>query len=157
VPIHDRLLLTGRVNLAGMSEADPDRGEGEYPTDLTAWRRMIESQMRVLDERVTELFEKGSPAQRDEIADRRTRADSLGDEFYDLAMRVLWLEHRAGEPMSIVDEIMAKSAREERRRPFGGGRRFAEYNKAMAEAERIGHREPIDEFVRRLRAGEFDQ
>jgi hypothetical protein len=39
----------------------------------------------------------------------------------------------------------------------GRGRRLKAFEKAKTEAEAAGHRGPIDDFVRRLKAGEFER
>jgi hypothetical protein len=86
------------------------------------------------------------------------RSEYLEAAVHDLNMRILWLEKLVGVPMSVVDRIIADEAYKRRRAPSEMARRCMEAGReAMAEAERVGHRGPIDRFVRRLKAGEFDQ
>jgi hypothetical protein len=76
------------------------------------------------------------------------------EELRGLHERVLMLEAGFKAPMSIANGLIAQ-ALDERRRAHAY--RVEALNKAKVEAERVGHRGPVDDFVRRLKAGEFDQ
>jgi hypothetical protein len=93
------------------------------------------------------------PARLERIEARQLDLDKrLGD----LGVRLLWLEAKLDVPMSIVDKAMADHfARERRER---GARATAQHLaglQAMAEAEHTGSHKPIDDFVARVKAGEF--
>jgi hypothetical protein len=72
--------------------------------------------------------------------------------LYELGMRVLCLEKKAGMPMSIADEMIADHTLARRRAAVEKSRRRIEaYREAKAESERSGSPEAIDRFVRELR------
>jgi hypothetical protein len=74
-----------------------------------------------------------------------------------LADRILILEAGLSTPLSYVERLSAEAALVRRRAPHEASRRIvAGYRAAQAEAERTGTDRPIDAFIRRVRAGEFD-
>jgi hypothetical protein len=84
--------------------------------------------------------------------------DEILERVRALEERVLMLEagHRA--PLSYVDQIIAQSLDEKRGEPHEDARRRLEaFKRAEAEAERVSHLGPIDDFVRKLKRGEFDR
>jgi hypothetical protein len=82
----------------------------------------------------------------------------LQEILRDINIRLLWLEVLAGAPVSYVDRLFAGEMDARRRAPHEEARRRVEaFRKAEAEAARVGHRGPIDKFVRELKAGESDR
>jgi hypothetical protein len=75
----------------------------------------------------------------------------------DFADRILVLESKADIPVTFLDRVRLKGIEQaqERERECRGRRQEA-WAKAQAAAESAGHRGPIDGFVRRLKAGEFE-
>jgi hypothetical protein len=83
--------------------------------------------------------------------------DDLTQRVRALEDRVLMLEAGLRAPMSPMDRQIAKAFDQKRWEPHEEARcRLEAFRKAQAEAERLGHRGPIDAFMRRLNAGEFD-
>jgi hypothetical protein len=71
----------------------------------------------------------------------------------DLRNRVLMLEAGYRAPLSI-----ALSLDEKRWEPHEDAqRRHEAFKRAETEAERVGHHGPVDNFMRKLKAGEFDR
>jgi hypothetical protein len=85
------------------------------------------------------------------LADLKTMALSLAE-------RVLVVESLTdGIPLSTADHLIARRALAGRRAPHEEVRlRVRAFRRAQAEAETTGSREPIDRFLQRLKAGEFD-
>jgi hypothetical protein len=76
----------------------------------------------------------------------------------DLSNRVLMLEAGYRAPLSHVDRSIARSLDEKRWEPHNDAqRRLEAFKRAETEAERVGHRGPVDNFMRKLKAGEFDR
>jgi hypothetical protein len=74
-----------------------------------------------------------------------------------LCDRVLMLEAGFKAPLSYVDRQMAEALNKKRWEPHDAKRRFELFKQAEAEAERVGHRGPIDDFVGKLMRGELDR
>jgi hypothetical protein len=86
------------------------------------------------------------------------RLERLEEMSIELDYRLLWLEDRAGVPMSIIERLIAQRAVEQRRRPSQDrDLRLEAFRGALAEAERTGTNAPIDRFVQKLKAGGFGQ
>jgi hypothetical protein len=80
--------------------------------------------------------------------------ERLDAALADINARLIWLEIKAGVPMSQLDRMIAKAMDARRRAPIEQARRNIEaFHEAEAEAERAGHRGPIDRFLQRLKAG----
>jgi hypothetical protein len=78
------------------------------------------------------------------------------EALYEIATRLLCLEHAAGMPMSYIDKVLAEETIKRRRERIEADRRrleakHAAYRKACAEMERTGSREPMDRFVAELK------
>jgi hypothetical protein len=78
--------------------------------------------------------------------------------LHDINLRLLFLEKTFGIPIPYVDKILADTRHAQRMRGLQGATLGAltALSEAKAEAERTGSRRPIDEFVARLKAGEFE-
>jgi hypothetical protein len=89
-------------------------------------------------------------------AARFTHAD-LEQMVFALSDRRLVVEDRLGLPLSVVDRIQVEGViRRKEEARLAEARRNDAFREAKAEAERVGHRGPLDEFTRRLHAGEFE-
>jgi hypothetical protein len=85
------------------------------------------------------------------------RGERIEAMLLDLHERVSVIELTFNLPMSFLDRTIAEKAIERRAEAEETRRRRLEaFEKAKAEVERAGHRGPIDDFVRRLKAGEFE-
>jgi hypothetical protein len=75
-----------------------------------------------------------------------------------IADRLLVLEDKVGVPITYIERLRLRDlGRILGRERESRGRRQEAWAQAKAEAERVGHRGPIDDFTRRLKAGEFDR
>jgi hypothetical protein len=88
--------------------------------------------------------------------------DSAFEMLRDIARRLLIVEAKLGLPMSYIDQIMVQDIlkRQEERRAAHEQEtadKIAALHEAEAEAERVGHRGPLDAFTLRVRRGEFDR
>jgi hypothetical protein len=71
--------------------------------------------------------------------------------------RLVVIEDRLGLPMSAVDRAIARDiARRREEALLADARRNEAFRQAQAEAEKVGHRGPLDIFTRKLNAGEFE-
>jgi hypothetical protein len=94
--------------------------------------------------------------------DLSARLDRVEAELYEalgaFSVRLSIIEDKLGLPMSYVDRIFAQH--EVKRRQTAREaviRRDEAFHKAEAEAARVGDNGPLDRFVQRLKAGEFDR
>jgi hypothetical protein len=95
------------------------------------------------------------------LAPLEAEVHTLRGENWDLQQRVTWLELQHGVPVACIDAVMATKMgkeREEHWREENERRERVreEFVKARDLAEMVGHRGPLDEFTRRIHAGEFD-
>jgi hypothetical protein len=79
----------------------------------------------------------------------------------DISLRLLQVEAALDFPMSIAEHCIATKALADRKAALDASRqanleRNKAFHRAEAEAERVGHRGPIDDFVRKLKAGEYE-
>jgi hypothetical protein len=94
-------------------------------------------------------------------ASDHARLDRLEAAVRDLCPRVTWLETHYDVPMSYIEAVIAKDM-DKKRRDSAGAERLREqrvteaYRRAESEAEATHSRAPIDAFVRRLKAGDYD-
>jgi hypothetical protein len=83
--------------------------------------------------------------------------DHLIERVRVLEERVLMLEAGHHAPLSYVDCIIAQDLDKKRREPHEDARRRLDaFKRAEAEAERVGHLGPVDDFLQKLKWGEFD-
>jgi hypothetical protein len=84
--------------------------------------------------------------------------DDLLERVRVLEERMLMLEAGHHAPLSYADRIIAQSLDEKRREPHEDARRRLEaFKQAEAEAERVSQRGPVDDFVQKLKRGEFNR
>jgi hypothetical protein len=92
----------------------------------------------------------------DDNAARFTHAD-LEKMVFALSDRLLIVEDKLGLPMSYVEKILVGAiARRKEEARLADARRNEAFLEAKLEAEKVGHRGPLDEFVHRMNAGEFE-
>jgi hypothetical protein len=71
--------------------------------------------------------------------------------------RLAVIEDKLGLPMSAVDKALARDfARRREEHRLAETRRDEAYQAARAEAEKLGHRGPLDVFTHQLATGAFD-
>jgi hypothetical protein len=81
----------------------------------------------------------------------------LEDMVWDINKRLLWLEIQAGRPMSIIDRHMVEAWEKQRAEAAHADElRRRAYHEARAEADLTRSDEPIERFVRRMKAGAYD-
>jgi hypothetical protein len=84
--------------------------------------------------------------------------DDLIERVRMLEERVLMLEAGHHAPLSYVDRIIAQDLDKKRREPHEEARRRLEaFKRAEDEAERVGHRGPVDDLMQKLKRGEIDR
>jgi hypothetical protein len=89
------------------------------------------------------------------------RLDRLEEAMRDLYSRLTWLETHYDAPMSYIERSIAMDMDRKRREVAAAARLRRRlvteaYHRARAEAEATNSRAPIDAFVRRLKAGDYD-
>jgi hypothetical protein len=89
--------------------------------------------------------------------DARLTSSELEKMVFDIHDRLLVIEDKLGLPMSGIERVIVRDIagrREDQR--LAEERRATAYHAAHVEAEKAGHRWPLDVFTPRLNAGEFD-
>jgi hypothetical protein len=87
---------------------------------------------------------------------RLTHAE-LEAMVFKLSEDVLRLKYHAGLPLAYVDKAIVEDIeKREAAEREAAQRRDAAFVEAKAEASRVGNNEPIDDFVRKLKRGEFE-
>jgi hypothetical protein len=82
--------------------------------------------------------------------------------LYELAMRLLCVEHMTGAPMSYIDHVLAEHETKRRHDEIERRRRQTEarvkaYQRAKEQVELTGSDEPMDQFIAELRREHEDE